>query len=74
MVGRRVGGEQELDYIQARGQMGAKSPLLWDEAEVASLLKGSPLAAEVLERLRVWAPFPTLAACARAFSACCMCS
>lgn len=48
--------EQELDYIQARGQMGAKSPLLWEESEVASLLKGSPLASEVLERLRVGAP------------------
>jgi hypothetical protein len=47
---------QELDRIQARGQSGAKSPLLWDEGQVATLLQGSPIVAEVAERLHVRAP------------------
>lgn len=46
-------GSQELDRIQARGQSGAKSPLLWDEGQVAALLQGSPIVAEVAERLHV---------------------
>lgn len=44
---------QELDRIQARGQMGAKSPLLWDEGQVDEYLAGSPLVAEIKERLKV---------------------
>ena len=44
---------QELDRIQGRGQSGAKSPLLWDEGQVEALLQGSPIVAEVAERLHV---------------------
>lgn len=44
---------QELDRIQARGQMGAKSPLLWDDGQVEDYLAGSPLVAEIKERLEV---------------------
>ena len=49
---------QELDRIQGRGQSGAKSPLLWDEGQVEALLQGSPIVAEVAERLHVrpWLP------------------
>ncbi|BDA45553.1 probable actin-histidine N-methyltransferase [Coccomyxa sp. Obi] len=43
---------KELDRIQARGQMGAKSPLLWDEGQVDEYLAGSPLVAEIKERLK----------------------
>ena len=42
---------KELDRIQARGALGAKSPLLWSEEERARLLKGSPLLAEVEARV-----------------------
>lgn len=34
--------------------MGAKSPLLWDEGQVDEYLAGSPLVAEIKERLKVW--------------------
>jgi hypothetical protein len=44
---------QELDRIQARGQMGAKSPLLWDDGQVEEYLAGSPLVGEIRERLKV---------------------
>ena len=44
---------QELDRIQGRGQSGAKSPLLWEEGQVEALLQGSPIVAEVAERLHV---------------------
>lgn len=44
---------QELDRIQGRGQMGAKSPLLWDEGQVDEYLAGSPLVGEIKERLKV---------------------
>ena len=35
--------------------MGAKSPLLWDEGQVDEYLAGSPLVAEIKERLKVGA-------------------
>lgn len=42
---------KELDRIQARGALGAKSPLLWTEEERARLLRGSPLLAEAEARV-----------------------
>ena len=42
---------RELDRQRARGQQAVPSPLLWDEDEVASLLQGSPVVAEVKQRL-----------------------
>lgn len=43
---------KELDRIQARGALGAKSPLLWSGEERARLLRGSPLLAEAEARVR----------------------
>lgn len=43
---------KELDRIQARGALGAKSPVLWTSDERARLLKGSPLYAEAEARVR----------------------
>ena len=42
---------KELDRIQARGALGAKSPLLWSAEERARLLKGSPLLADAEARV-----------------------
>lgn len=42
---------KELDRIQARGALGAKSPLLWSGAERARLLRGSPLLADAEARV-----------------------
>ena len=42
---------KELDRIQARGALGAKSPLLWSAAERGGLLRGSPLLAEAEARV-----------------------
>jgi hypothetical protein len=35
--------------------MGAKSPLLWEDGQVEEYLAGSPLVAEIKERLKVGA-------------------
>lgn len=43
---------KELDRQRGRGQMGAKSPLLWDKGQVDSLLAGSPVVNMVKERLK----------------------
>ena len=43
---------KELDRQGGRGPQGAKSPLLWDEGQVETLLAGSPLVAQVKERLQ----------------------
>ena len=42
---------KELDRIQARGALGAKSPLLWSAEERARLLQGSPLLADAEARV-----------------------
>jgi hypothetical protein len=42
---------KELDRIQARGALGAKSPLLWSKEERSRLLKGSPLLADAEARV-----------------------
>lgn len=42
---------KELDRIQARGALGAKSPLLWSAEERARLLRGSPLLADAEARV-----------------------
>ena len=42
---------KELDRIQARGALGAKSPLLWSPDERARLLRGSPLLADAEARV-----------------------
>lgn len=47
---------QELDKQRARGQQGAKSPLLWEEHEVDEYLAGSPVQTEIRQRLRVGSP------------------
>ena len=49
----RVGCEQELDKQRGRGQLGAKSPLLWDEGQVEEYLAGSPVIKDVATRLKV---------------------
>ncbi len=41
------------DRQRGRGQMGAKSPLLWEEGQVESLLAGSPVVNMVKDRLKV---------------------
>lgn len=38
---------------RGRGQMGAKSPLLWDEGQAEALLEGSPVVNMIKERLQV---------------------
>ena len=43
---------------RGRGQMGAKSPLLWDKGQVDSLLAGSPVVNMVKERLKVLSCLP----------------
>lgn len=43
---------KELDRQRGRGQMGAKSPLLWEEGQVESLLAGSPVVNMVKDRLK----------------------
>ena len=64
---------QELDRIQARGQMGAKSPLLWDDGQVEEYLAGSPLVAEIKERLKAspWALTALLPAAHTPACGCC---
>ncbi len=47
---------KELDKQQGRGQQGAKSPLLWEEGEVARYLAGSPVQQDIRQRLQVPAP------------------
>ena len=42
-----------FDRQRGRGQMGAKSPLLWDEGQVERLLAGSPVVNMVRDRLKV---------------------
>lgn len=42
-----------FDRQRGRGQMGAKSPLLWEEGQVESLLAGSPVVNMVKDRLKV---------------------
>lgn len=42
---------KELDKQRARGQQGAKSPLLWDEGQVEEYLRGSPVQQDVSARL-----------------------
>ena len=44
---------QELDQQRARGQQGAKSPLLWEAREVEQYLAGSPVQADIRARLQV---------------------
>ena len=41
--------------MQGRGLQGAKSPLLWEDAQVQEYLAGSPLIGEIKERLKVCA-------------------
>ncbi|KAK9830198.1 hypothetical protein WJX72_010243 [[Myrmecia] bisecta] len=43
---------KELDRQRGRGQLGAKTPLLWDDGEVERFLAGSPVVALVKERLK----------------------
>jgi len=43
---------KELDRQAGRGPQGARSPLLWDEAEVQELLAGSPVISAINERLQ----------------------
>ncbi len=43
---------KELDRQRGRGQMGAKSPLLWDEGQVETFLAGSPLCGAIAQRLQ----------------------
>lgn len=43
---------KELDRQRGRGQMGAKSPLLWDEGQVETFLAGSPLVQQVAQRIQ----------------------
>lgn len=43
---------RELDRQRGRGQMGAKSPLLWDQGQVETLLAGSPVVQMVKNRLK----------------------
>jgi len=43
---------KELDKQRARGQQGAKSPLLWEPGQVEEYLKGSPVQQEVRQRLQ----------------------
>ncbi|KAL4522696.1 hypothetical protein Ndes2437A_g07455 [Nannochloris sp. 'desiccata'] len=43
---------KELDRIGGRGPQGAKSPLLWDAGQVEDLLGGSPIVAQIKERLK----------------------
>lgn len=43
---------KELDRQRGRGQMGAKSPLLWDKGQVDHLLAGSPVVNMVKDRLK----------------------
>ena len=45
-----------FDRQRGRGQMGAKSPLLWDKGQVDALLAGSPVVNMVKERLKVCLP------------------
>jgi hypothetical protein len=47
---------QELDQQRARGQQGAKSPLLWEAREVEQYLAGSPVQANIRARLRARTP------------------
>ena len=44
---------QELDKQRGRGQQGAKSPLLWDDDQVAEYFAGSPIIKDVATRLKV---------------------
>eukprot|EP00898_Chlorokybus_atmophyticus_P007628 jgi/Chlat1/7867/Chrsp66S07342 len=44
---------KELDRQRARGQAAVESPLLWKEEELYTLLAGSPVVAEVENRLAV---------------------
>lgn len=48
---------QELDQQRARGQQGAKSPLLWEAREVEQYLAGSPVQADIRARLQVRTPY-----------------
>lgn len=43
---------KELDRQRGRGQMGAKSPLLWDEGQVQTFLKGSPVVKQIQQRIQ----------------------
>ena len=49
---------KELDQQRARGQQGAKSPLLWEAREVEQYLAGSPVQADIRARLQVCSPVP----------------
>ena len=53
-------GVQELDKQQGRGQMGACSPLIWDEGQAERLLAGSPVLQLIKERAKVWPSAPPL--------------
>lgn len=44
---------RELDRTRGRGQMGARSPLLWAPGQAERLLAGSPVLGEVRARLQV---------------------
>lgn len=45
---------KELDRLRGKGQQGARSPILWEPWQVEQYLAGSPLVAQVNERMKVW--------------------
>lgn len=44
---------KELDHQRGRGPQGARSPLLWQAGQAEELLAGSPVLAQIQERLKV---------------------
>lgn len=47
---------RELDRLRGRGPQGARSPLLWEEAEVQEFLAGSPVLDQIQARIKVGGP------------------
>ncbi|RMZ54851.1 hypothetical protein APUTEX25_000368 [Auxenochlorella protothecoides] len=43
---------KELDRLRGKGQQGARSPILWEPWQVEQYLAGSPLVAQVNERMK----------------------